>query len=610
MKIAVLPFNAAEGTKQAYGRQFAAFMGDQLRTATQTDVNTISFLAQVETEIGPRIGFVNISEGFLAPEQLNEMAQQTQVELIVDGTLKEEDGSFDMAVRFHRPGEVEPYKVDDYKFVQNDLFKILHTLVKRLAEESQVQLPAEMAGETMEFGTDDAEAMLNFFEGYDGFNYVQQAQGRVVQEFDPNIALNAFLKAIELDNDFVAPYEVICEYARMLANYQIGNYEDLLKALDKTTQLVPDEFRAYFALGELYGLGNQHAKAAELFEKAVTLAPEEAALVTRLGMAQMNLGMPVNAERNFRKAIEMEGDDKPSMDYLAAVLQQTGRGHEIPQLWKELVDQNPGNAQVQVKYAISLVQNEQLEAGEKAFEDALEASEDNTLIKRYYAPLLSQKGDLDRAMDFFEDCLDVAPNDIELMLEYAQTLQKAGRDFEVPQVLKNVLSSNPDPNTRAQTLAWLIEMEQSKRVENVMNAQKKIEEGDFEGAIRDLRPLKNWLADYWKMWALLAQAHNRLNQPEEAEDAAKRLIDLFPACEPGYAELASALNSQERHEEAYNLMRFAAATLPQSIPVHINLGLAAKRAGHPDEARALAQQLREAIGPNEELEPVFKEMES
>lgn len=610
MKIAVLPFNAAEGTKQAYGRQFAAFMGDQVRTATGADVNTISFLAQVEEPSGPRIGFVNIAEGFLAPEQLNEMATQTEVDLIIDGTLREEEGSFDLVVRFHRKGEVEPYQVDDYKFVRADIFTVMHTLVKRMAEEAELKLPEELSGDKMEFGTEDAESMLSFFEGYDGYNYVQQAQGRTVMEFAPDIPVKALLKAVELDPDFVAPYEVVCEFCRMLASYQLGTYEFLLESLEQATKLVPDEFRAFFAVGELYGMGNQHAKAAEAFEKAVALAPEEAALYTRLGMAQMNLGMPVNAERNFRKAVELEGEEKPSMDYLAAVLQQTGRAHEVPALWKEQLDANPNNPQVVVKYAVSLFQNERAAEGEKVFEAALESLEDNTMIKRYYAPVLAEKDDLDLAMDFYEDCLDVAPADVELMLEYAQTLQKAGRDFEIPAVLKNVLSGNPDPNVRAQTLAWLIELEQPKRVENVMNAQTKINDGDFEGAVRDLKPLRNWLADYWKMWALLAQAYNQLNQPEEAEEAAKRLIDLFPACEPGYAELASSLNTQGRHEEAYNLMRYAASNLPQSLPIHINLGLAAKRAGRPDEARALAKQLREAIGPNEDLEAVFKEMES
>jgi len=73
------------------------------------------------------------------------------------------------------------------------------------------------------------------------------------------------------------------------------------------------------------------------------------------------------------------------------------------------------------------------EEAERAFEHALEVVEDNTVVKRYYAPWLMKKGDLDRAMDFYEDVLDVAPNDISALTEYAQTLEAAGREFEVNQ---------------------------------------------------------------------------------------------------------------------------------------------------------------------------------
>jgi Flp pilus assembly protein TadD len=232
------------------------------------------------------------------------------------------------------------------------------------------------------------------------------------------------------------------------------------------------------------------------------------------------------------------------------------------------------------------------------------------VIKRFYAPYLAEKGELDRAMDFYEDCLDVAPTDVPLLLEYANTLQKAGRDFEIPKILRDVLQTNPDPNTRAQTLAWLIELEQPKRVESVVSAEKKMGEGDFAGAVRDLKPLRNWLADYWKLWAMLSAAHNRLGEAEEAEQAAKKLLELFPGCEPGYGELVSALSAQDRNDEAYQIMRFAAMNMPGALGVHVNLALAAKRAGHADEARSLARQIREAVGPNEELEPVLAEIEA
>ena len=71
-----------------------------------------------------------------------------------------------------------------------------------------------------------------------------------------------------------------------------------------------------------------------------------------------------------------------------------------------------------------------------------------------------------------------------------------------------------------------------------------------------------------------------------------------------------ALNAQGRNDEAYDIMRFAASNMPSSLPIHVNLALAAKRAGHTDEARALGRQLREAVGATQnlskELEPVFR----
>jgi Flp pilus assembly protein TadD len=611
MRVAVLPFSAHEGTAPALGRQFAAFAGDQIRAATELEVNNVSYLAQQEATDGPpRMGFVNLGDSMLQDEQVQDLASQAEVNLVMDGAVKQVGDDFDLTLRFHKVGTGDAPTQDEYKFTKAEIFQILHKIVKRLAAESETELPENLAGETMEFGTDDPDSFLDFLMGYDAFTYIQQAEGRVVLEFSPEQSLQALVRAVEKDPDFVAPYEVSVELCRACAHYRLGNFEMLRDTLLKMTELVPDEYRAWFGLGEIYTTVNDHGKAADYYEKAANLNTEEAALWTKLGLAQLSSGMPVNAERNLRRALDLEGDDKPSADYLAMVLAQTGRAHEVPPIWKAIIDANPQNAPAHGKYAVALVQSGRPEDGEKAFETALETLEDNTIVKRFYAPYLGEKGDLDRAMDFYEDCLDVSPADVQLLLEYANTLKKAERDFEIPKVLRDVLQANPDPNTRAQTLAWLIELEQPKRVESVEAAEKKMNEGDFAAAVRELKPLRNWLADYWKLWALLSAAHNRLEESEEAEQAAKRLLELFPGCEPGYGELVSALSAQNRNDEAYQIMRFAAMNMPNALGVHVNLALAAKRAGHADEARSIARQIREAIGPNEELEPVLGEIES
>jgi len=610
MKVAVLPFNAAEGTKAAYGRQFAAFAAEQLRSHAQADINAVSYLTQIQAQDGTtRMAFVNIGDGLLPYEQLKDLFNQAEVDLVMDVSLNQSGDAFELTVRFHEKGNELPTFEETVNFNTPELFSKLHWIVKTLAFQAKIGLPEFLAGESMEFGTHDPKAFLLFIEGYDALSHIQQANGMVALEFSPQPSLDALVEAIQLDRDFGGPYQVLVQLARACAHFRIGNFEMIEAALVKVTELVPSQFLAYFALGELHQTVNSMSKAADFYEKALSIESEDAGIYARLGIVQLQLGMPVNAERNFRKAFSMEGDEKPSGDYLAMVLAQTGRIHEVAPLWKSVIDENPQNGAAYSKYAVALYQADKEQEAENAFEKALEIVEDNLIVKRFYAPWLGKKGDLDRAMDFYEDILDVAPNDIQVLTEYAQTLEAAGREFEIPQVMKDILASNPDPNTRAQAMARLIELEQPKRAENVEAARLKMEAGDLQGAISSLKPLRNWLADYWKLWAMLSAAYNRVEQYPEAEEAARRLLEVYPGCEPGYGELVSALHGQGKVDDAYQLMKYASTHNPNSLPIHINLALAAKRVGQIQEARDLAKQIREAIGPNEELEPVLSEIE-
>ena len=608
LKVAVLPLNAGEGTKPQIGRQVSAFVADQLRSNTEADIQSVSFLTQVEQDGVARTAFVNISDGMLDPDQLKDLFTQSQVDVSMDGLVTMNGSDLELSIRFTKKDDFNSGEVITYPFGPSQVFDVLHKLVKKIADEAQIGLPEVLAGEKMEFGTDDPEVFLKFLEGYDALNYIQQANGLVAKEFNPEGALLTLTEAIEGDMDFEGPYQVLVGLCRACTSYQIGSFELIEKSLVKASELCPEDFAAFFALGELFQAANQVPKAIDYFEKSSQLNPEDPAILNRLGNAQASMNMFVNAERNFKKAIEMEGPEKPSMDFLAGVLNATGRNHEIPALWKAIVDGDNQNANAHAKYATSLIQNGKKEEGERAFETALEVLEDNLLIKRYFAPYLAQNEELDRAMDFYEDCIDTAPNDVQMLVEYAQTLQAADREFEIPQVLQTILKSNPDPNTRANTQAWLIELEQPKRVESVQLAQDKLTAGDAEGAIRDLKPLKNWLADYWKMWAVLSSAYNRLGDHVEAETAAKQLLEVFPGCEPAYGELREALNGQEKHEEAWQFMQYAYSNMPQSFGVFINLGIAAKRAGHKDEANQIAEQINNVVNQNPEMREELKDI--
>lgn len=615
-----MPFSAIGEASPRLSRQLAAFCGEAVKVASGQDINQVNLIAQVEEDGIQKAKMINLADALIEQEMIDQLFSQSDFDQIMDGALERTgDSGFSLQIRFHKRDEKAPVFEDKIDFTTAGLFPVLRTVMGEIAKQCEAEWPPkpqeatetspEIGPDGPTFGTDNPGVFLNFLEGYDDLIYIQQAQGRVEKDYSPEPAIESLLNACKEDPDFEGPFQALVAICRMCAASQLGSFETVESALKDIQEIHPEDFLGYFALGEVYQTVGNNPRSADEFEKACQRAPQDPALWLRLGIAQLQGGMPVNAERNFRKAFELEGEDKPSADYLAMVLAQTNRGHEIPQIWKELIAKNPQNAIAHSKYAISLHQAGNEKGAIEAFEAGLETVEDKTAIKRFYAPLLVQSQEYDRAMDFYEDVLDSAPNDVQVLLEYAQTLQQADRQFEVPQVLQTVLASNPDANVRAQTQAWLIEIEQPKRVESVSSAQQKLQNQDPQGALRELRPMRNWLADYWKFWAIFAAALNAAGEHIEAEEAAKRLLDLFPANNEAYAELATSLSAQGKNEEAYQFLRFAAANMPQSLPIHINLALAAKRAGHRDEARELAKRLREAVGKNEELEPVFAEIE-
>lgn len=641
MQIAVLPLNAGPGTRAQIARQLSNFACEVARNATGKEVHAINYMAQFPDESGvTRFAMVNPSEVLNEIEMIRQFFSQADMAVLIDGLYTEnESGGGSLVLRTFEKGNDEPIDIKDFTFENGQFFVPARGFVEAIINRLGDGLPVPFREDQELFGTENTEAFINFMLGFDAAQYIEKAQGMVAQEFDPNAAFESLQSALELDPDWEAPYVTTLNLVRLCTQFRIGDANKIEAILTGLTTKEPDDARGWYALGEFYGTVGNAQGAADNMEKAIVklqmaaaklrkqaqgesnhevaetllaqadaMARDEAPILARLGLAQLNMGMPANAERNFRRAVELEGDDKPSLGLLSQVLSQTGRAHEVPDLWKSALEGAPNNPQTHVNYAMALIAAGKEDEGVKAFENAISSLEDNVFPKRFYAPILAQKGDFDRAMDYFEDVLEVAPNEVPVLLEYAQTLQQANRAFEIPKVLQTVLATEPDANTKAQTQAWLLRIEQPKRAEAVDSAAAKLQEGDAEGAIRELKPLKNWMSDFFELWLHLSDAHNRLGEYEEAEKAAVQLLTMFPGCEPGYALLAAALHGQDRNEDAYNLLRNAMGNMNGSLTIAINLAQASKWTGRTDEASALIKQIREATNNDQQIGQILDQI--
>ncbi|MCX6341409.1 MAG: tetratricopeptide repeat protein [Fimbriimonadales bacterium] len=320
LKVAILPLNAGEGAKPQLGRQISAFVADQLRSNTEADIQSVSFLTQVEQEGVARTAFVNLSDGMLDADQISDLFGQSGVDLAVDGMMVGSEKGYKATVRLTHKDNMAAGEVLEFDFSPSESLEVIHKLIKAVADRAEIGLPELLAGETLEFGTDDPVVFLDFLEGYDALNYIQQANGLVAVEFNPEGAMATLLSVVERDKGFQGAYQVLVGLCRACANFQIGSFELVEETLLSATKLVPEEFAAFFALGELYQMANQLPKAIDFFEKASQLQPDDAGILNRFGNAQGGMSMFVNAERDFKRAIELEGPDKPSMDFLRIAL--------------------------------------------------------------------------------------------------------------------------------------------------------------------------------------------------------------------------------------------------------------------------------------------------
>lgn len=614
-KITFLPFNVAEPVRPALGRQLAHFLHETIKNQPETETHYLTAMAQIGEGDQREAAFVNFSDKLNEKEFLKQLIGQTGAEYIVDGLLVDKEPGYVITLRVYNGKDEEEPKPFERGFRVEDIFDTVKWMIANVVQSTNTKTAPDFV-DSMQFGTNHPEAFRDFLVGFDAVAYLQQAGDQAAKAFDIGIAFDSLIASVEADKDFLGPYEAALQLARLSAQYNVGNFALVEEKVKKIIDIQPDDWRGHFVLGELYMAANRMNDANSKLEKAVFLMEQdyrqaqkeieqgkaielphlEPSVYARLGMSQMALGMAVNAERTLRKAADLDDEQNVARDLLSSLLAQLGREHEIPTLWKTVIDKNPKNGEAWAKYAISLSQNgKHVEAGE-AFEEGLKTTDGALIVKRYYAPYLVGKEEYNRAMDLYEDCIEAAPKDVPLLVEYAQTLDRAGRQHEIPDVLNAVLAAEPDQNTKAQTLAWLYELEQPKRTEVLQRAQEKIDKEDFAGAVADLEPLVQWMQDYWKPWLLLAQLYNRLARWSDAERAAVQLINLFPGCEPAYGELGQALSRQERHEDAYRMLSFALRSMPGSLAIAINLALAAKRAGHKDEARRLAKQIREAVG--------------
>lgn len=607
-KITFLPFAVSESVPAGVGRQLGNLLGSGFANVEGVEYEGSLLMTQGQDgSVMP----APPSRELLGEDVVRRVLEQHDADAVVDGFCSRDGDQLSVTVRLTRDGQTPSLWQKDARVAE-----LRPTLVEAhrwICEQMGIEGCAPLAIEDC-----NPEAFLKYLEGYDALVLAGHAPQGQAPRIDYLRGLDALLEAIVLDPSFHAAYIAAIRLANSLIHGRLAPPPELEERLKKMAAGNPQDPSVHRTLADLYRLTGRIQDAINAMDKAVALAqaseavPREAVaeFLAYLGVLQRSAGMVANAELSFRRAAELEPYPKPSLDLLTDLLFETNRAHEAPGIWREMIDLAPEKPDAWIRYASVLFRLDRKDDARRALEEAVEKTSGDVLIKRYLAPLLAESGEFDRAMDYYEDFLDEYPDHSETLLEYARTLSAAGREHEVPDALRRALESNPDQHVKAHAQAWLFELENPKRVEAMKLAAEKVERDDVAGAVEDLEKLVEWMPEYWKAWAFLANLYNRVGRFSDAERAAQHTLNLYPGSEPTYLDLANALIGQERHGDADNLLTQVTRYGYATVPLLLTHAMVKKRLGEADQARSIVALIREAVGPgNAEMERVLTEIE-
>jgi tetratricopeptide (TPR) repeat protein len=129
-----------------------------------------------------------------------------------------------------------------------------------------------------------------------------------------------------------------------------------------------------------------------------------------------------------------------------------------------------------------------------------------------------------------------------------------------------------------------------------------MDQGRVEEALASLSVVTSEYPDDEEGWYLKGWAYNQRQQPVEAERALREHLRRSPRSAKGHAQLAVALLSQKRFQEAINVLNTALQLKATWRELHYNLGYACAQLGRTNEA---ISHLREALERDPNYLPTY-----
>lgn len=284
-------------------------------------------------------------------------------------------------------------------------------------------------------------------------------------------------------------------------------------------------------LGSLMALDNSTGReqaSDERIQAALAVQPENAKLNRLMGLIHLRRNHGEEAERSFRRAIELDPTDLDSYNHLAVFYRRAGRTEETIQIYESAIESVPTDARLHHFLGVLYQSSGQQERAAEHYEAAIRHDPNLAEAKNNLAYLLAvNETDLDRALDLAQEAKALMPDDPNTADTLGWVLYKRGiasaaiSYFQEAEARMEPLS--PSLGVVRQHLAMAYESDG-----NVPKARAAIERAlagleDRQQRLREVgaadEPEPSWVAEVRTIRARLPVVGSA-SEPEESESEA------------------------------------------------------------------------------------------
>lgn len=218
-------------------------------------------------------------------------------------------------------------------------------------------------------------------------------------------------------------------------------YDEAESLLRQVIALAPTFAKPHEDLGIILLRQNRYEDALPVFEQATRLDPTLELSWLNLGRVLAAIGRGAEADEAFEQAFRLNPERRKLA--LAAEHQKAGRADEAVELYREVLRDNPKNADALRMLGVIAYGRSEIEEAERLFRRAVRAAPDFTNAIIDLGSTLKEQNRFEEAIGWFRKALAIEPENVKARYQLASTQSPAALTYDAIESYERVLELRP-----------------------------------------------------------------------------------------------------------------------------------------------------------------------